>query len=126
MTNWSTPIHRKRVRLTCDLTEYNSRLVAGSLGWTGRNGQWGVIVNYDCGASLDTLWRSLEVLEDETKAEELRVAQDGVETEIRGLLELGADPAELRKLVTKLHKEVQSKLRRQARQAKKTGSLNAT
>ena len=51
-----------RVKLTCDLTRYDHRLVAGSLGWTvpAQRATWGVIVNYDCGARLDTLWKSLE------------------------------------------------------------------
>lgn len=55
---------RKRVRLRCDLTEYDSRLVAGSLGHTtGRDGTWGMMISYDCGAYLDTLGTSLEYVD---------------------------------------------------------------
>jgi hypothetical protein len=59
---------KQRVCLTTDLTRYDSRLVAGSLGWTTvRRAQWGVIVEYDNGAVLDTLWKSLrEVVEQKT------------------------------------------------------------
>lgn len=55
----------KRVRLLCDLTTYDKRLVVGSLGHTtGRDGQWGSMISYDCGAYLDTIYTSLEEVDD--------------------------------------------------------------
>lgn len=59
----------QRVRLTADLTSYRTGLVPGVMGWTdpATRAQWGVIVHYDNGQSLDTLWRSLEVMEEATK-----------------------------------------------------------
>lgn len=57
---------RRRVRLTADLTRYDRRLVTGCLGWTGKPGQWGVMVHYDNGAVLDTLWKSLEEIKEAT------------------------------------------------------------
>jgi hypothetical protein len=65
----SSSLQPQRVRLTADLTRYDARLTTGQLGWTepGSHAVWGVIVRYDCGARLDTLPRSLEVLEEETR-----------------------------------------------------------
>lgn len=95
----------KRVRLTCDLTRYRAGLVEGSLGWTtGQNAQWGVIVKYDNGAELDTLWCSLDVLEEETKAKELETRLWHLRCDIRSVLGMGATPAQLRKLVTEASK----------------------
>ena len=58
-----------RVKLTCDLTDYDSRLVSGSVGSTvpSAYASWGVIVAYDCGARLDTLPKSLVVAEDHVR-----------------------------------------------------------
>ena len=92
----------KRVKLLADLTSYDRRCKMGSLGWTlpDRNAQWGVIVRYDSGAELDTLWRSLEVLEAETRQGEIESLRREFEHNVDELLRLGANPADLRKLIT--------------------------
>lgn len=97
---------RERVRLTCDLTRYDSRLVEGSLGWTGRPGPWGNIVEYDCGAVLDTLWKSLELLEGGTREEERRVLNIEFKSTVKRLLRKGENAADLRAEITRLNKEV--------------------
>lgn len=54
----------QRVRLRYGLTDYDERLVVGSLGYTtGRDGQFGEMINYDCGAYRDTLWKGLEIVD---------------------------------------------------------------
>ena len=65
---------RQRVRLNVDLTRYDARLVVGSMGWTlpdVKLSMWGsqdrfVAVKFDCGASLDILYKSLSVSLGET------------------------------------------------------------
>jgi hypothetical protein len=58
-----------RVRLTVDLTGYDSRCTEGSEGETcGPLSMWArgsdcfTGVRFDSGAALDVLWRSLEVI----------------------------------------------------------------
>ena len=109
----------RRVRLTCDLTRYDHRLVEGSLGWTGREGQWGNIVQYDCGAVIDTLWRSLEFLKEETQDEARRLKRCDFECDVKDLIRLGADPAAMRRDITKWNREVQKETRREARRNSK-------
>lgn len=95
---------RRRVRLTVDLTDYDSRLVAGSLGWTCPRdpAMWGVMVRYDNGAYLDTLWKSLEELEDETAAAQREEDLRRFDYLVTDLLKRGMVPQELRSRVTKL------------------------
>lgn len=109
---------RKRVKLLCDLTRYDRRLVAGSLGWTGEPGQWGNMVSYDCGARLDTLWRSLEVLEDETHAEALRLRRLDFAHAVEDLLKGGMAPAVLRQEITRLSHEIKKEQRADERRRK--------
>ena len=62
-----------RVKLTCDLTRYDRRLTEGQEGMTipsYKCSEWGsmesfVAVRFDCGATLDILWKSLEILDKE-------------------------------------------------------------
>jgi hypothetical protein len=66
-----------RVKLKHDLTKYDPRCIVGIMGWTVPNikiGIWGsndtfVVVNFDNGAYLDVLWKSLDykmpILKDE-------------------------------------------------------------
>ena len=112
---------RKRVRLTCDLTSYCSGLTAGSLGWTMPDAyaQWGVMVAYDNGAQLDTLWKSLEHLEDETMAATIEEAQRSFRSEAKDLLEAGVDANELRGVITEINKEVKKDQRKKANKALK-------
>ena len=112
---------RKRVRLRVDLTRYDSRCKEGSLGWTGQAGRWGNMVHYDSGAVLDTLWKSLEVLEDETKAEARRVNAHAFEAVVKDLLRDGITAAELRQWITRLNKQVQKELKRDRRKATGAG-----
>lgn len=64
----------ERVRLNCDLTRYNSKLLKGQIGYTMPNvklSMWGssdrfVAVKFDCGVSLDTLYKSLDFLDRNT------------------------------------------------------------
>lgn len=63
---------RIRVRLTVDLTEYKPGLVAGSEGYTvGAFGLWSrtfdrfVGVNFPGIGTLDVLWKSLEIIDEE-------------------------------------------------------------
>lgn len=106
----------KRVRLTCDLTYYRAGLVEGSLGWTtSRNGQWGVIVQYDNGTSLDTMWKSLEVLEPETAQNDRYWLWWDFECEVRRILQDGVPGDELRKRITQLVPIVKREMRDAAR-----------
>jgi hypothetical protein len=95
---------KRRVRLTADLTRYDSRLVAGSLGWTcpEAHAMWGVMVRYDNGAYLDTLWKSLNELEDETKQAEQQDTFQQFDFVVKDLLKLGVAPQELRTKITTL------------------------
>jgi hypothetical protein len=62
-----------RVRLTTDLTRYDSRCIEGSLGTTIPNRKFGlygsfdhfVAVRFDNGSAMDIAYRSLEIIEDE-------------------------------------------------------------
>lgn len=62
-----------RVRLSVDLTRYDSRCVEGSLGTTIPNHKFGlygsfdhfVAVRFDNGASMDIAYSSLEIFDDE-------------------------------------------------------------
>jgi hypothetical protein len=61
----------RRVKLTCDLTKYDSRLTVGQEGKTIPHTKlsiWGsqdrfVAVDFDCGAKLDILLSGLDILE---------------------------------------------------------------
>lgn len=57
-----------RVRLTANLTRYDSRLTGGQEGdTTGRVSHLGdrfTFVLFDCGANLDVLWESIEVIDE--------------------------------------------------------------
>lgn len=57
-----------RVRLADDLSRYHFALTGGQLGWTVGKGQYGFDVKYDCGVTLDTLPRGLELLLQDTEA----------------------------------------------------------
>jgi len=95
-------LQRQRVRLLCDLTRYRGGLVVGTLGWTDpwSDAQWGVIVNYDNGARLDTLRNSLEILEDETKAEAARLLLAQLRDAVRDLSKAGYTKRQLQKEVS--------------------------
>lgn len=63
---------RIRVRLTVDLTEYKPDLIAGSEGYTiGSFGMWSrtfdrfIGVNFPRIGTLDVLWKSLEIIDEE-------------------------------------------------------------
>lgn len=65
-----------KVRLTADLTKYLSGLVAGSEGVTvGQVGRWSknddrfISVNFPSKGTLDVLWKSLEIIDEEYLAE---------------------------------------------------------
>lgn len=59
---------KERVELIVDLTRYDKRLIVGSLGWTMPDvklSMWGsedrfVAVQFDNGACLDILYKSLK------------------------------------------------------------------
>jgi hypothetical protein len=59
----------RRVRLTCDLTRYDERCVAGSMGTTTKaNSGWAALdafaaVQFDSGAYLPVAWSGLEIIE---------------------------------------------------------------
>jgi hypothetical protein len=61
----------QKVKLTVDLTKYDSRCVAGSTGKTIPNvklSEWGgydhfVAVRFDNGASMDIAYNSLEIIQ---------------------------------------------------------------
>ena len=61
---------------------------------------WGVMVRYDNGAYLDTLWKSLDELEDETKLADQQDALQRFDFIVRDLLKFGVTPQELRTRVT--------------------------
>lgn len=82
-----------KVKLTRDLTKYAEGLVSGTEGITvGRQGIWGrgsdrfITVNFPGVATLDVLWNSLEIIDEEVIqenekqkslfAENLKTAQD--------------------------------------------------
>lgn len=99
----------ERVRLATDLTRYDWRLTEGQLGWTNPNSraQWGVIVQYDCGAVLDTLWKSLDVLEEETNQRRAETAYRDLDSLVRELLRSGQTAQQIRKHVTETAREHQ-------------------
>jgi hypothetical protein len=57
-----------RVRLTANLTRYDSRLTGGQEGdTTGSGSHLGdrfTFVLFDCGAKLDVLWESVEIIDE--------------------------------------------------------------
>jgi len=59
----------KRVRLTNDLTRYRPGLIPGILGLVLGYGDYGVMVRYDNGQTLDTLGHGLELVNPEDIAE---------------------------------------------------------
>ena len=103
MTDYIPERSARRVKLLCDLTHYRRGLVAGTLGWTtSARSEWGVMVRYDGGHILDTLWRSLETLEEETNANKLRFDLLDFNNLVCSLLENGVTPATLRQRITQL------------------------
>lgn len=95
--------YSKRVKLTADLSSYDSRLTGGQLGWTERDGMWGVMVRYDCGAYLDTLWKSLEVQDEDTRNHEKTFAVMELQAAAEELQKKhGMTPAEIRKLIVRV------------------------
>ena len=102
---------KHRVRLICDLTSYDYRLVVGSMGWTCpyAHAKWGIIVDYDCGVRLDTLWRSLEEDEEATA----QVAQEAEITELQRHADIlyrvhGMGKRDLQKLMSRVVDEARA------------------
>lgn len=94
--------HPQRVKLTADLTKYAAGLTPGTLGWTKPTitARWGVMVQYDNGVLLDTLWRSLEVQEEETKKKQIEVDLGLFDEMTQNLLRLGVTVDDLHKRIT--------------------------
>ncbi|HKF26289.1 MAG TPA: hypothetical protein VKB24_09940 [Candidatus Acidoferrum sp.] len=76
-----------RVKLTTDLTQYDSRLLNGSEGETGEPlSAWGrssgfhVGVYFDSGAKLDIGWSSLEIIDAEYLRQQALTEQQQVST----------------------------------------------
>lgn len=82
-----------RVKLLVDLTRYDSRLTGGQLGTTNMRDRSGwsamdrfVKVRFDCGAYLDILWRSLEIIP-EPKWEPSKGDKISVDCVVEGILD---------------------------------------
>jgi hypothetical protein len=72
-----------RVKLVVDLSRYDSRLTGGQEGDAYSDSYLGdcfAFVRFDCGAGLDVLWNSLDIIDEEYLAE---VAQRESEMEAK-------------------------------------------
>jgi hypothetical protein len=70
---------------------------------------WGVMVRYDNGAYLDTLWKSLEELEEETAEAEKEGAFRQFDRTVSDLFRLGCSSQEVRSRVTVLGRTARRK-----------------